>query len=370
MKRIIVISAAIAALFSSCTFNTAEQPSREITFQVANYSSQTKADPADYKDNYASVPFGSYAWFKGENPQDNADFFQPQNQEISYNEGNNTWAPTGTTYYWPKSGSIDFISYSPYSADGTVPAVTEDKISYPAWNVDANSDVDLMYADKQTGLNGNIQNNYFYDGGVPTLFHHALAKVAFKIKANSLSKTAETGDITRWEITVNSVSMGGILSTGTLDLNLAEDGTWTKPESNVWTPDAAAAAVAPSFTVTPFELTTEAQNLGDAFLVLPQLIADTQTVGVNVTIKTYRDRNDGEGEKLVLTETGVDLNAALKIEEIDRWGINQYIIYTLVISPYYTEPGTETDEKEPVAITFDPAVVDWDTIEATAVINL
>ena len=354
----------------SCTVTTnSESFNREISFQVARHASATTKADVDYRIEYENVPFGSYAWYKGENQADDTEFFKPQNQEISYNAASNSWTPTGTTYYWPKSGTLDFISYSPYVDDGTVPAIAENLISYPAWDVEANPDADLMYATKAVGLSQGITDNYYYEGGVPTLFHHALAKVAFRIKASRLSMTAETGDVTRWEITVNSVNIGSIQSTGTLELPLGDDGkNWTKPESNVWTP--AAAAVSHSIDITPFELTVEPQPLGDPFLVLPQLLEDGQTVNVNVTIRTFHD--DGTGEKPLITETGVDCPATLKVEEVDRWGINQYIIYTLILRPYATitpGPGPD-DDSDPVAIFFDPATSDWDVLEATTTILL
>lgn len=363
MRKLIFLSSAAVLAFAACT-NTSkiEAPQSEIVFQVADHSVATRVE--DYKNEYKSVPFGTYAWFKGEDPADNKAFME--NQSVSYDEPNNRWVPTGTTYYWPKSGSLDFISYSPYTADGADaprPAVTENGISYPAWDVAAHPGVDVMYADKVTGQTGNTQTYYYT--GVPTLFRHALAKVSFNIQAAYLEQTGENGDVTRWEVTINSITLGNILSSGTLGLTLGSDGKWQKPEDNVWEPGTN--RVSHSLEVEDANLTTEPQVAGEPFLVLPQLLDGTQTVTLNVTINTYRDNNDGNGEQLFLTETGVDIVATLGGGTgIEAWGINQSITYQLNFSPSLSkEDGTE-----PVEIWFDPAVNDWEEITVTQPINL
>lgn len=352
-------------VFASCAKTEVQVPESEIVFQVAGHSVQTRGIE-DYKDGYKDVPFGTYAFYKAVNPADNKDDFMA-NQSVSYKESNNSWAPTGTTYYWPKSGSIDFISYSPYTSDGSdapAPVITEDGISYPAWNVNEHPGVDVMYSDKAVGQTRNVNTyNHGYEG-VPTLFRHALAQVSFMVKAVYVSKTAPTGDITRWEIDIHSISLDNLLTTGTLELSLGEDGKWVKPESNVWDPETGVASKEISLGGIP--LTTEAQAAGEGFLVLPQELTN-QTVTITCTIRTYRDNNDGEGEKLVFTEENVTATGRLYDENLDRWGINQKIVYELGFSPSRTDPS---DATEPIEIWFDPAVVDWENVTVTQVIQL
>ena len=363
MRKTIFLAGALVAVFASCTKTVVEEPQKEILFQVANHSVATKADPADYKDNYKDVPFGTFAWYKGSNPADNK--LMIENQSVSYDEPKNRWAPTGTTYYWPKGGTLDFISYSPYTVDGLdapAPVITEEGISYPSWNVAIHQNVDVMYSDKVTGLTGNVNTyNHGYEG-VPTLFRHALAKIAFRIKAVYLNRTAEAGDITRWEVDVNSITLNNILSTGKLTLTLGEDGKWVKPENNVWDPEEEKVSI-PQSLDEMLPLTEELHLLGNPILVLPQELVD-QTVTINVTIRTYRDLGDGNGEKLVLRESGVDVTASLYSKEIESWGINQFIIYEIGFNPAavgHHGGGDPTDE--PSVIDFDPAVEDWDYID-------
>jgi len=376
MKKTILFAAIAVLTFGACSKQTeAPEIRQEIVFQMVRHNTVTKAN-SDYKDDYQNVPFGAYAWYKGVSAIDNADFMT--NQPVAYNSTKNVWAPDGTTYYWPKSGSINFICYSPYTADGVsapLPTITEDKITYPAWDVNANPTVDVMYADKVTNITNNT-TTYYYNG-VPTLFHHALAKVSFQVKAAYLEKTADTGDKTRWEITVNSITVKDVLTSGTLSLDLADDGTWTKPSSNVWTGDGNKTDMNLDLsTLTSNPIGTDPQNLDSDVLVLPQSLSDGQSVVLNVTIKTYRDQNDGNGEKLVLTETGVDIQASLSNGGLPAWGINQNVTYSFNIAPSLgTDTGSDSDgdginDVEPTTIYFDPAVTDWENITVNAGINI
>ena len=365
MKKILILAVAAIAAFS-CTKTQVDEPGQEIAFQVARYTNVTKANE-DYKDNYQSVPFGAYAWYKGVSASDNTTFMT--DQKVAYNATKNAWVPDGTTYYWPKTGSLDFICYSPFAAPK--PSIDEDSISYADWDVNANPGVDIMYADKVTGLSNN-STTYYYSG-VPTLFHHALAKVSFKVKAAYLEKTADTGDKTRWEITVNSIGLKDIRTTGSFGLTLKSDGSWE--HNDVWTATTAKTDIDLDATALT-DLTTSTQDLGADMLVLPQSLGDGQQVLIYVTIKTFRDQNDGNGEKLVLTETNVPITAYLTNGSLNKWGVNQNITYTFVLAPSLgTGTGNDLDgdgieDQEPTVVYFDPAVVDWENITVSAGINV
>ena len=333
----------------------------EIHFQVASYrasGAETKAN-ADYKTDYQSVPFGAYAWYKGENPADDATFMT--NQKVAYNGTNNVWFTEGVTYYWPKWGSLDFICYSPYSTAG-VPAVDEDSIKYNSWDVMANQDVDLMYADKASGLTENLTTYYY--SGVPVLFRHALAKVAFSMRLAYSEMTPDTGDKTKWEVTLNSISLNDIRTKGSLNLTL-ENGVWTLPENKVWTPDDTKTSI--SFDCSALEVfkDTIPQTLSDSFFVLPQALNLGQKIALNLTIKTWRDTGNGYPVDPFIQETSIEINASLSTANIVAWGMNQNIKYNLIIAPSLSVDGIK-----PVQITFDPADADWETIELNTQINI
>ena len=368
MKKYFFLTvAALAALVSCAKVDVAgTQGDKPISFRVARYS-QTKAE-SDYKTDYQDVPFGVYSWFKGVSASDNTTFMT--NEKVSYSAAGNEWLPT-TTYYWPKSGSLDFICYSPYSADTQRFSIGENRIAFNAYTVGTD---DLMYGDKAAGLTDN-KDTYYYNG-VPVLFHHALAQVSFAVKAAYLQKTADTGDVTKWEITVNSVKLEGVHTTG--DLALSLDGTaWKIPESKVWTASEEVKDLtldAKDLTV----LTAEAQPVGEEMLVLPQLLEQGPQIVLNLTIKTYRDT--GNGFTLVLTENKIDVKGRPWLKDLPQWGINQKITYTLAIAPTRStgkdpeHPDNPVDPQDPdlkdAVITFDPAVSDWQPVQVNAGITL
>ena len=375
MKKIAFIAALAIAALASCSKSVEEGFNSEIVFQVARHKGVTKAD--DYKTDYQAVPFGAFAWYKGVSASDNTTFMT--NQKVSFSDP--VWKPEGTTYYWPKSGSIDFICYSPYTADGVdapLPTITEDGISYPAWNVGAHPTVDIMYADKVTGLTANSKT-YFYDG-VPTLFHHALAKVSFQIKQSYMSVTSDTGDTTSWEITVSDIILSDILTSGSLNLTLNPDGTWNKP--SVWD---TTGGTKENVDLLDSDITLDGTNQGlvSDLMILPQSLTDGQKVTITVTIKTYRDLNDGNGPQLVLTETDIPIEGLLSGGSLDHIGINQNVTYTFNITPSL---GSTTDsdgdgvpddldgdgipDMVPTVVYFDPAVDEWENITVNAGINI
>ena len=375
MKKIAFIAALAIAALASCSKSVEEGFNSEIVFQVARHKGVTKAD--DYKTDYQAVPFGAFAWYKGVSASDNTTFMT--NQKVSFSDP--VWKPEGTTYYWPKSGSIDFICYSPYTADGVdapLPTITEDGISYPAWNVGAHPTVDIMYADKVTGLTANSKT-YFYDG-VPTLFHHALAKVSFQIKQSYMSVTSDTGDTTSWEITVSDIILSDILTSGSLNLTLNPDGTWNKP--SVWD---STGGTKENVDLLDSDITLDGTNQGlvSDLMILPQSLTDGQKVTITVTIKTYRDLNDGNGPQLVLTETDIPIEGLLSGGSLDHIGINQNVTYTFNITPSH---GSTTDsdgdgvpddldgdgipDMVPTVVYFDPAVDEWENITVNAGINI
>ena len=185
MKKYILLTALVLTAGAACTKIETESK-KEITFEVANRL-QTKADGVKYNNG----AFGTYAWFNG------SDEFMV-NEKVDLAAG--VWKTIDHTFYWPKTGSIDFISYSPFDGTsntaGSVPTVTASSITYTNYTVGT---TDLLYADKaKCAANVNEitddaspESGY---AGVPTLFRHALAKLSFKVKANFTEWTDENNE--------------------------------------------------------------------------------------------------------------------------------------------------------------------------------
>ena len=335
-----------------------ERTDRAITFAMARYTARVKAD--DYATDYSNVPFGAYAWYKGETSVDDADFMT--NQKVVYDATDNVWKTDGTTYYWPRGGSLDFICYSPYSAD-SAPAIAENQIQWTGWSVSDNPGVDLMYATKAAGLTA-PSTTYYYNG-VPTLFHHALAQVAVKVRLAYHEAEPSTGDKTRWKVTIHGMTLKSLYTAGSLTLNLDAAGAWTVPET--WTPSGETANLPLDISALPSELTDETlYDLGAPMFVLPQTLETTNLVDMEISITTERD--SGSGYQPFLTESHLHVSAPLATTELPAWGINHRIVYTLTLAP--SLPTEASGAQAPTEIHFDPAVEGWDTVSVSMNIDI
>lgn len=384
MKKLFIIAAAAVMAFAACSKSEMTGSDREITFQVANRL-QTKATGVIYENG----AFGTYAWFKG-----TTDFMV--NEQVNLIGG--VWKTADHTFYWPKTGSLDFISYSPFTGTSdvasTVPAVTSNSITYTGYTVGT---TDLMYADKvsvvcENGASTDEINDGVDSGykGVPTIFRHALAKLSFKIKASFLEFTdPTTNTTTKWEVTVKSAKIGGFKTKGDCALTLNTDGkTWDKPLTQVANPaydstdpssveffdyyvwknlsgtTADQELVDATAHPTGIVLTTTAQDLAAANgFVMPQVLsADAQKLKLDIHIKTTLSNNKVIEEDFTPT---IDI---MEISSLKAWQMNQNIVYTINIKPvaYVSDYDTPND----VIITFDPAVADWTNVDAAATIQI
>lgn len=367
MKKLFFIAVAALAMGACSKVNTVDIQ-KEINFEVAN-SLQTKAAGSVYNNG----AFGTYAWFNG------TDEFMV-NEQVDLTAG--AWKTVDHTFYWPKTGSISFISYSPFEGTsntaGTTPVVEKNKITYTNVTVGA---TDLMYADKATcssNVNEVTDNASPESGysGVPTIFRHALAKLSFKVAANFIEwDDATTGSHTEWEITLNSFKIGGFNTKGDLELNLNADGkSWDKPVTTVGSTDyyvwnnTDGATTAQELVAAPVVLTTTPQDLASVTgYVLPQILsAGIQTVDIDAHIKTTLSNGKIINEDFVKT-----INIS-EISTLKAWQINENIVYTIKFKPTAKADGASglDDSPEDVTITFDPAVADWTTVETNATIQL
>lgn len=367
MKKYIIIAASALVALAACSKVETADLQKEINFEVAN-SIKTKAFTGSVYNNGA---FGTYAWFN------NTDEFMV-NEQVDNN--GSAWTTKDHTFYWPKTGSVSFISYSPFEGTsntaGTTPVITKNTITYSG--VTAGT-TDLMYADKATCSN-NV--NEVEDGtnsytGVPTIFRHALAKLSFKVMANFVEwEDPLSGEKTKWEITLNSFKIHGFNTTGDLELNLNADGkSWDKPvttvggtDYNVWTTTSGATSDQ-ELVAAPIKLTTTPVDLASATgYVLPQILAaGVQSVDINAHIKTTLANGKVINEDFVKT-----INIS-EISTLKAWQINENIVYTIKFKPTASalNPGdAHDDDPEDVIIKFDPAVADWTPVDAAATIQL
>ena len=385
MKKSFFLIAALLTLAACSKVAPVEESSNAISFQVANYV-QTKADDAK-PGEFTNEDFGAYAWYSPAEGQREGD---PMFANEKVAKSGSEWKTVNNTYYWPKTGTVDFISYSPYDAEGKQPTVKESSIAWTKYTV---GEKDLMYADKALKQGANVKTYYY--NGVPTLFRHALAKLSFRVKANFLEwtqdeiKDEQTGEVlvekdtTRWEVSLKSAKLSGIYNTGDLNLTVAADGSWPLPEvgeakAHVWAnPSGAAKEVELMTAKDSLILTTKAQDLytdkdgkAQSFFVLPQALAkDAQKITLVFHIKTTHiattDKKEGVGQGTIVIDQDYSKTIDLReVSSLAAWQMNQNIVYTICIKPTATDPNNpHTDDPEDVVITFDPAQNGWEDVK-------
>ena len=384
-KYLLIASAALLALAACSKVTPVEQPASEISFSVVNYAQRTKADAQGVK--FENNDFGTYAWWSPDTWEVNK-FNTAFMSNVQITKSNNAWKPA-QPYYWTKTGSISFFSYSPYKAQGApeyrpATAQTDDAAATAeGWYLDNytipdGAREDLMFADPALNHSKNVNtvtdNGAYNDGtqatddsgyeGVPTLFHHALTKVAFQFNKKHFVKA----EVDEEDNVTNAAAITWPANVTSFDIQVTS--------AKVYAAKTASYAVdkwtgyhndAGEYDYTP----TNAPNLAEAdqvtaapnfFYLLPQPMTTTisKTIGgengKSVTtpslVLTYKISITYKGATERVVETVTDaiypLSLAVQNNSAIDWTPNKSILYTITINPFFDEQ-----------ITFDPAVVDW-----------
>ena len=414
MKKYFIIAVAALAASAACskveTVNTT--PDKKIAFEVANYAAQTKANQSLTNSEDGIYQFHTlanqfpaigtprvfmdtdiFAW--------KATSHTDANKLTSGDSPVIEWAPE-LDYYWPKTGHINFYSYA-----GTIaPAVD---------NTDADKLVVLYdYTDKVITATDNIlvadaalyykransaDNAYDVDNdgngadvtaGVPTLFHHQLAKIIVDVEARTTE--AKKSDNTTWKVeilsthtytpvgetdpvtiesTIVPINKGSLaLSNTAVATGNATTQGWTRINEDAtnisgWEPSttatdvekimlAAGTEAAPASGVLTIATNSISSGTPVTILaarsVMPQL-----TSGVKFTLVYKVQALHDTTVYLEETRTvGIDAAKVLSnlANTVTSWGANKKITYHIIIDP--------VSEK----VTFDPAVEDYDSIDA------
>lgn len=335
-KHLFYIAAACVAL-ASCVKNEVRvnSPDKEITFQTVS----TKAGAAFNKGNH----FRSYAYFleKDKNWVDNhADATAYiDNADIYYHTTLRYWA-AADTYYWPKQGSLTFFAWTDDTADpkvGTganVSCPPNEGIKIENYSVKVNLNKDILVAKiaKDKKSNESVTGRD-WTNGVPTVFHHALAKVEFKV--NKREDYPNVKIIVK-KITLNKVSTKGTFTQG----SPTESRKWsaqTEPEDlSVFTGDE-------EVTTTATILNPNATpGVKDYFIVLPQNFDATSTSTLTIE---YEIITTSTSFKETVIET-----KALNAIYTSNWECNKnYVLgITLGLNEIYWDPSVEAWEDNTV----------------------
>ena len=218
MKKYFIIAAAAVVAMAACTKDQIVDngPAKKISFEVANYSAQTKAAEDAGSVLAETDNFKSKAWLHANGAASGTDFFGVEEttdptdatsfvETVTYN-GSNAWEPA-LEYFWPKgTGSyINFVSW--FATNSKAPSTISETVMN--WGTAAapmtiETDDNFLFADEAWRYTDNAET-YKYDGvtkGVPTLFHHALARIKFNLRLSTV--TASTKSI--WDVEVQTVT--------------------------------------------------------------------------------------------------------------------------------------------------------------------
>lgn len=350
MKKYMILAVAALVASVACTKveNNVATPDQAISFQVANYVPQTKAGEVKFDE---SKTFNTYAWFHP-NETAGAQAFM-SNETIKWQEAAKSWA-SDRTYFWPKTGYVNFFSY----AGTPAPAVTDGTATYTDKTIAI--DDDALLASAAYRYSNSSANEYGLQygtantdvTGVPTLFHHLLSQVSVIVKFDA---SGTTDNKNKWDLTVNSLALN-YDNTGSLTVNFTDPGSigeaWPYTVAGVnWTPSGAYTKLDATASVGTVQTTT-APNVSagltffDAITVLPQALTNSATIDLNYTLKHYYDGDEQIFETVDLTGAkGIKLTD-FTVEAITAWNMNYKYTYTITIKPSNT-------------VTFDPAVEAW-----------
>ncbi|MBO4557279.1 MAG: hypothetical protein J5693_01565 [Bacteroidales bacterium] len=391
MKKYIVIALAAVVAFTACTkVNPEEKKSDKISFNVANYVPQTRANSSLDSEGYSK--FVCNAWYFGTPMQ----FMN----EVEVIKGDAAWAPAND-YYWPKTGYINFYSYAgskapafTYSDDKKTVTVKYDKtieaadnfmVADPALHFGlANAEYNGVEIDEEQGAFNYETGKYTYSSssqsyaGVPTLFRHKLAKVAVRVKLATTE--AKKSNNTKWTVVIKAngtdtpsnlkpINKGVLTLKHTDEATAASTGTWalyaddenplvnTSDAPNAtaigWvagTDQETVAFKTATLEMLPTKIVSETtETILDVRTIMPQL---TNGVGFNLTYEvTAQHGNETDGyEAAFMTEVIKIENKTLAAASANNpafWGMNQVITYTITIDPVTSK------------VIFDPAVEEW-----------
>lgn len=193
MKK--VLTAAILAVttcaFIGCTKNEVRSISdnpQAVRFLPLNGKHSTKAmvDSTTYPKD---LPFGTLAYYLPSGTWDAANIagatlYIPISkvENKTHATSGSVWEVDGKEYYWPKSGSLTFFAYSPFSyqePNGGNLAIERlsgnDGIQIVNYDVDAHQDTDFMVANIAKDKTANESNGGYT--GVPIVFRHKLSQI-------------------------------------------------------------------------------------------------------------------------------------------------------------------------------------------------
>ena len=374
MKKFIFFGIAAIAALASCKQVTIDEPERAISFEVASYMPQTRAQGNNFEAECGTY-FFTNAWYTPASGD-----VQHYMDDLQISLAGGKWAPADA-YYWPRSGSINFFSYASKNdlasseldpgdaVYGTTFKITghtvaaDDNIMiadavYNATKDAHNADGTAITDDLTSGTDSAYQ-------GVPTMFRHLLAQISFNI---GLATQNPTTGSTNFKAVVTNAELVKVANKGDITLTAGASGTglntqpWSPASDGTvvgWTNASGESTISLSNS-TPLTLAAGASagNI-EIFLtnysVLPQALSDAVVLNITFDLQTLHGTTVYAEEKDLTVSAKLNVAKNASNVAVASWNMNQRITYNVTI-----DPVTET-------VTFDPAVAPW--IPETGAIN-
>lgn len=231
-------------------------------------------------------------------------------------------------YYWPNDpdNHLNFYAYSPFNV-GNVSMATEGTLKltdYVHTNYSGTAAVDFMVATAVT--NAKFAGEYTvgttkktYGEGVPTVFHHEMTQVIFKVK------TSFTGGT----ITLKSITLKDIVNKATYEGTNAAIGQLSN-----WTPAATGGTGTYVLEIPNETVTSDGVTTTEVTMIPQTLAAQNFTITYEININN------------VVEKVSKDFTFAAATDAIAAWEPNKKVTYTLAV-------GLNS-------ISFIPSVDSWD----------
>ena len=246
-KHTAILAGLAAALLPlSCTrIEPQEQTRSQICYNVVQYTQTKTADKYPQDRPFISSAFyleNGKTW--AANHSEAKAFIE--DATISFN--GTLWHDESRSYYWPHTGKLNFLSYSPAAIQPKTKIDKDTGITITGWDVNANQNIDIMVADVQTEQTAN-QNVGLYTG-VPTIFRHKLSQIVgfefntFEDYAHGHDGASKPYQNEDFVFIVNEIQIGNLIQKGTYKSSY-DVGT-AVAKIGAWIPDGS--AVASSYT--------------------------------------------------------------------------------------------------------------------------
>ena len=295
IKKYLITTAFAMLVFASCTNDEDQSEPQEINFSAFNFK-PTRAPITGTTYGTGAPDFGVFAALVATTNATSTETYAVNYEtSLSYMDdvkikydgstGYKIWRPVGASdafvkYYWPLTGKLTFVGYTPYSVTADfVPTTRKFTITnYSADEVVANQ-ADVMYSKISSASDKTANSTQLpytagegTKSGVNILFNHALSQIIFKAKTTVLTTDAT--------FKIDEIKMIDVENKGTLtvtnDVATGDVDGWSLTADNKATFNVTTGATG--------DLTNDFVEYGGKLLLIPQTFTNATKVSIKYTM--------------------------------------------------------------------------------------